>query len=114
MAQAGSTSKLQLNELEELCNEAYKNAYIYKTKAKAFHDKHINRITFEPNQKVWLFIAKLQLFSCKFRSRCDGPFIVTQVFLHGAVEIQNLTNGNTFKVNGKEWNILWKTLLMRS
>ena len=41
MAQANSTHKLQLNELEELCNETYENARIYKAKAKAFYDKHI-------------------------------------------------------------------------
>ena len=34
---------LQLSELEELCNEAYKNARIYKEKTKAWHDKHIVR-----------------------------------------------------------------------
>ena len=52
MAQASSTSRLQLNELEELCNEAYENARIYKARIKTIHDKHINRKTFEPNQKV--------------------------------------------------------------
>ena len=84
MAQAGSTRKLQLNELEELRNKAYEIAHIYKAKTKAFYDKHINRKTFEPNQKVWLFNAKLRLFPGKLRSRWDGPFIVTQVFSHGA------------------------------
>ncbi|CAN6586245.1 unnamed protein product [Malus baccata var. baccata] len=33
--------KLQLNELEEIRNEAYENARIYKEKTKAFHDKMI-------------------------------------------------------------------------
>ena len=48
-----------LNKLEELRNEAYENACIYKAKTKAFYDKHISRKTFEPNQKVWLFNAML-------------------------------------------------------
>jgi len=97
MAQAGSTRRLQLNEFEELCNEANENTYIYKAKTKTFHDKHINRKTFEPNQKVWLFNAKLRLFPGKLRSTWDGSFIVTQLFPHGAIEIKN--NGNTLKVN---------------
>ena len=42
MAQADSIRRLQLNELEELCNKAYEKTCIYKTKTKAFHDKHIN------------------------------------------------------------------------
>ena len=41
---------LHLSELEELCNEAYKNAKIYKEKTKAWHDKHIVRKEFESGQ----------------------------------------------------------------
>ena len=59
MAAASSTQKLQLNELEEFRNEAYISDKIYKAWTKAFHDKHILRKSFEPNQKVWLFISKL-------------------------------------------------------
>jgi len=44
-----------LNELVELCNEAYEKVKIYKAKTKAFYDKVIFRKSFKPNQKVWLF-----------------------------------------------------------
>jgi len=47
--QVGSNHKLQLNELDELRNEAYENAKIYKVKTKAFHDKIICRKSFKPN-----------------------------------------------------------------
>jgi len=97
MAQADSIRRLQLNELEELCNKAYEKTCIYKTKTKAFHDKHINWKIFEPNQKVWLFNTKLWLFPSKFHSRWDGPFIVTQVFSHGAIEIQIQQMGTLLK-----------------
>jgi len=53
--------------------------------------------TFEPNQKVWLFNAKLRLFPGKLRSRWDGPFIVTQVFLHGVVEIKKSNKWEHFQ-----------------
>jgi len=102
MTQVGSTCRLQFNELEELRSKTYENARMYKARTKAFHDKHINRKTFEPNQKVWLSNAKLWLFPSKLRSRWDGPFIITIVFSHGVIEIQNQTNGNTFKVNGQK------------
>ncbi|KAB2629192.1 hypothetical protein D8674_033987 [Pyrus ussuriensis x Pyrus communis] len=36
---AGIARKLQLNELEELRNEAYENAKIYKERTKLYHDK---------------------------------------------------------------------------
>ena len=45
---AGEHRKLQLNELEEIRNEAYENARIYKEKTKVFHDKPILRKSFTP------------------------------------------------------------------
>ena len=46
----GEKHILQLSELEELRNEAYENAQIYKEKTKAWHDKHIVRKEFELGQ----------------------------------------------------------------
>ena len=63
MKQASSNRRLQLNKLDELRNEAYENAKIYKVKTKTFHDKKISRKSFEPNQKIWLFNSKLKLAS---------------------------------------------------
>jgi hypothetical protein len=62
MKEAGSHWKLQLSELEELRNDAYDSADIYKEKTKAFHDQHILPKSFVPEQKVWLFNSKLPLF----------------------------------------------------
>ena len=39
--EAGKQRLLQLQELQELRHDAYKNAAIYKEKTKAFHDRHI-------------------------------------------------------------------------
>ena len=52
---AGEKRMLQLSELDEFRNEAYKNARIYKEKTKAYHDKHIMRKEFEAGQRVLLF-----------------------------------------------------------
>ena len=101
MKSAGSNRRLQLNELDELRNDAYKSSCIYKARTKAFHDKYIFRKSFEPNQKVCLFNSWLRLFLGKLRSRWDGSFTVTQVFPHEAIEIQDPQNENTFKVNGQ-------------
>ena len=40
-----------MNELDELRNEAYENAKIYKAKAKAFPDKMISCKSFDPSSK---------------------------------------------------------------
>jgi hypothetical protein len=40
-------------------------------------------------------------FPWKLRSRWDGPFIVTSVSPHGAVELRDPRDGTLFKVNGQ-------------
>ncbi|XP_022873963.1 uncharacterized protein LOC111392802 [Olea europaea var. sylvestris] len=92
--------KLQLNELEEIRNNAYETSRIYKEKTKAYHDKMISRKAFVFGQKVLLFHPRLKLFSSKLRSRWIDPFVVTNVFPHGVVEINSLKTEKEFKVNG--------------
>ncbi|CAN6542439.1 unnamed protein product [Malus baccata var. baccata] len=92
--------KLQLNELDEIRYEAYENARIYKEKTKAFHDKMIRGKSFSIGQKVLLFNSRLRLFPGKLRSKWVGPFVITNVFVHGAVQIQSMKTGQEFKVNG--------------
>ncbi|KAL0317376.1 UNVERIFIED_CONTAM: hypothetical protein Sangu_2151900 [Sesamum angustifolium] len=41
MDEAGGQRKLELQEIEEIWNDAYENSKIYKEKAKAFHDRII-------------------------------------------------------------------------
>ncbi|XP_021832270.1 uncharacterized protein LOC110772166 [Prunus avium] len=97
---AGEKRKLQINELEEIRNDAYESSRIYKEKTKAFHDTQILRKNFHPGQKVLLFSSRLKLFPGKLKSRWNGPYLVTKVYPHGAVDITSEINGNTFKVNG--------------
>ncbi|XP_062114447.1 uncharacterized protein LOC133825534 [Humulus lupulus] len=47
---AGQNRLLQLNELDEFCNEAYENAKIYKEHTKTWHDKNLIRKEFKPGQ----------------------------------------------------------------
>ena len=99
MDESGEHRKLQLQELEEIRNDAYESAKIYKEKVKVFHDKMISRKEFKVGQKVLLYHSWLRLFPGKLRSRWIGPFVITNVFLHGAVEIQSLATSKVFKVN---------------
>ncbi|KAM1945054.1 hypothetical protein ACFX13_000084 [Malus domestica] len=92
--------KLQLNELEEIQNEAYENAHIYKEKTKVAYDKMIRSKTFSVGQKVLLFNSRFRLFPGKLCSKWIGSFVVTNVFPYGAVQIQSLKTGHEFKVNG--------------
>ena len=53
---------LQLNELEELRNEAYDNARIYEDKTNKWHDQRILRREFKVGDQVLLFISRLKIF----------------------------------------------------
>ncbi|XP_065874868.1 uncharacterized protein [Euphorbia lathyris] len=98
--EAGEERKLQLQELEELRNEAYESSRIYKQRTKQFHDSMITRKQFLVGQKVLLYHSRLKIFAGKLRTKWMGPFIVTKVFPHGAVEIRSMEGDKCFKVNG--------------
>ncbi|RDX77052.1 hypothetical protein CR513_42887, partial [Mucuna pruriens] len=89
-------------ELEELRLEAYENSRIYKQNVKQFHDSQILRKEFRVGQKVLLFNSRLKLIIGKLRSRCDGPFVITNVFPYGAVELKDEATNSTFQVNGHQ------------
>ena len=100
MDESGEHRKLQLQELEEIRNDAYESAKIYKEKAKVFHDKMISRKEFKVCQKVLLYHSWRHLFPGKLHSHWIIHFVVTNVFPNGAVEIQILATSKVFKVNG--------------
>ena len=64
----GNERKLQIQELEEIWNEAYISSQIYKEKTKAYHDKMISCKEFVVGQKVMLFHSRLKLFLGKIVS----------------------------------------------
>ena len=65
---------LQIIELEELRNEAYDNARIYKDKTKNWHDQKIMRKEFRVGELVLLYNSRLKLFPRKLNSRWSGPY----------------------------------------
>jgi hypothetical protein len=97
---AGIARKLQLHELEEIPNDAYENARIYKEKTKSFHDRMITRKEFHVGDKVLLYHSRLKLFPGTLCSNWIGPFVVSNVFLYGAIEITSLETNKVLKVNG--------------
>ena len=93
---AKETRLLQMNELEELRNEAYDNA---RDKTKKWHDQRILRREFKVGEKVLLYNSRLRLFLGNLKSRWSDPYTVIVVTPFGVVTLK--TNlGNEFKVNG--------------
>ncbi|GKB69932.1 reverse transcriptase domain-containing protein, partial [Tanacetum coccineum] len=95
----GDHRKVQLNELNELRDQAYENSLIYKEKTKKIHDYKIKNRGFNVGDRVLLFNYRLKIFSGKLKTRWSGPFTITQVFLYGTIELSQ-TDGPNFKVNG--------------
>ncbi|GJX74517.1 reverse transcriptase domain-containing protein [Tanacetum coccineum] len=60
--------KLQLNELNELRNQAYENSLIYKERTKKLHDSKIKNRIFNVGDQVLLFNSRLKIFSGKLKT----------------------------------------------
>nr|GEV33038.1 reverse transcriptase domain-containing protein [Tanacetum cinerariifolium] len=80
-------AKVQLNELNELRDQAYENSLIYKEKTRRLHDSKIKDRVFNIGDRVLLFNSRLNIFSCKLKSRWSGPFTISHVFPYGTVEL---------------------------
>nr|GEY10816.1 reverse transcriptase domain-containing protein [Tanacetum cinerariifolium] len=74
---AGDHRKLQLNELNELRDQAYKNSVIYKERTKKLHDSKIKNRIFNVGDQVKLFNSRLKIFSKKLKPRWSGRFTIT-------------------------------------
>ncbi|GJV77409.1 retrovirus-related pol polyprotein from transposon TNT 1-94 [Tanacetum coccineum] len=91
--------KLQLNELNELRDQAYENSLIYKEKTKKLHDSKIKNRIFCLVISFILQLYGLKIFPKDFKTRWSGPFTIAQVFPYGTVELSQ-PDGPNFKVNG--------------
>ena len=101
MNRAGLKRMLEIDELEELRNDAHFNSKISKDKQKKWLDQLITRKTFNHGDQVLLYDSKLNLFPGKLKSRWMGPFIIHQAYLNGSVDLINPKVKRVFKVNGQ-------------
>ena len=87
LGRAGLKRYLDINELEELRNEAYLNSKIAKDRLKKGHDHLIARKNFKQGDQVLLYDSKLHLFPGKLKLRWTGPFVIHQVYPNGVVDL---------------------------
>ena len=99
MNRVGLKRMLEVDELEELRNDAYFNSKIEKDRQKKWHDQLITQKTFNQGDQVLMYDSKLYLFSSKLKSRWTSPFIIHQAYLNGSVDLLNLKDKKIFKVN---------------
>ncbi|GJU89898.1 reverse transcriptase domain-containing protein [Tanacetum coccineum] len=93
---AGDHRKVQLNELNELQDQAYENSLIYKEKTKKIHDAKIKNREFHVGDHVLVFNSRLKIFLGKLKSCWSGPFTIAEVFPYGTVELSQ-PDGPNFK-----------------
>ena len=84
----------QSGELESV------SAISYKENMKKHHDLKIEKREFMVGDFVLLYNSRLRWFPGKLKSKWNGPHLVTQLFLHGQVELEN-KEGVRFEVNVK-------------
>nr|GEZ00988.1 reverse transcriptase domain-containing protein [Tanacetum cinerariifolium] len=63
----GDHQKVQLNELNELRDQAYENSLIYKEKIKMIHESKIKDRVFNVGDRVLPFNSRLKIFSGKLK-----------------------------------------------
>ena len=101
MGRAGLKRILDINELEELRNDAYFNSRIMKDKLKKWHDQLIACKNFKQGDQVLLYDSKLHLFPSKLKSRWTGPLTIQEVYPNGSVDLLNSKDNRVFMVNGQ-------------
>nr|GFA30063.1 reverse transcriptase domain-containing protein [Tanacetum cinerariifolium] len=95
---AGDHRKLQLNELNELRDQAYESSLIYIERTKKLHDDKIKSRIFNVGDQVLLFNSRLKIFSGKLKSRWSCPFTISKIYPYGTAELIH-PDGYNFKVN---------------
>ncbi|GFP82586.1 pleiotropic drug resistance protein 3 [Phtheirospermum japonicum] len=93
-------SGLHLEELDEIRNDAYENAKIYKRKVKLQHDKKLITKYFKADMQVWLYNSCLHLFPRNLKSRWSVPFLIEDVMLYGVVKLFNEKTQEHSQVKG--------------
>ena len=89
-----------MNEFDKFRLKAYESSALYKEKTKKYHNQKNEKRKLVVGDLVLFFKSRLHLFLGKLKSKWTSPFLITQEFPQGAVELEN-KEGARFKVNGQ-------------
>ena len=92
-----------MNKLEELRNETYDNARIYKDKTKKWHDQKIMMREFKAGEQVLLYNSKLKLFPGKLKSRWNGPYTVVTSTTFGEITLKTDSGSEWSETEALSW-----------
>ena len=101
----------QLNELDEIRQEAVQSTGIVQQQRAKWHDKYIKDKRLQEGDWALLFDSKFKYFQGKFQTHWLGPYEIEKVFRNGAVRIRTIDESKTtLLVNGHRLNIYQKPI----
>ena len=101
----------QLNELDEIRQDAIKTTNLVQQQRSRQHDKYIKERKFQLGDWALLFDSKFKDFQGKFQTHQLGPYENETVFENGVVRIRTIDEERiTFLVNGHRLIIYHKPL----
>eukprot|EP00253_Pinus_taeda_P008357 PITA_08357 len=80
----------QLNELDEIGQEAILRTDLVQYQSAKWHDKYIKEKKFQEGDWALLFDSNFKDFKGKFQTRWLGPYEIDKVFSNGAVRIKTI------------------------
>eukprot|EP00253_Pinus_taeda_P030398 PITA_30398 len=101
----------QLNELDEIRQEAILRIDLVQYQRAKWHDKCIKEKRFQEGDWALLFDSRFKDFKGKFQTHWLGPYEIDKVFRNGAVRIKTIDEHQTpLIVNGHRLKIYHKPL----
>jgi transposase InsO family protein len=102
---------LQLNELDEIRQDALQRTTLIQEQRTKWHDKYIKKKSFQPGDWALLYDSRFKNFKGKLSTRWMGPYEVDTVYENGAVRIKTIDENQTsLVVNGHRLKVYHKPL----
>ena len=79
---------MQLNELDEVRQDAFQHTILVQNQRSKGHDKFIKKNSFEPGDWAFLFDSRFKNFKGKLTTRWLGPYEVSTLYDNGSVNIR--------------------------
>ena len=102
---------MQLNELDEIFQDAFQHTILVQNQRSKWHDKFIKKKSIQPGDWALLFYSRFKIFKGKLTTRWLGPYEVSIVYDNGSVKIKPIDESDvSFTVNGHRLKLYHKPL----
>eukprot|EP00253_Pinus_taeda_P030101 PITA_30101 len=101
----------QLNQLDEMRQQAEETTILMQKHRKQWHDAHIKKKQFKEGDWALLFDSKFRDHKAKFTTHGMGPYEIVQVYDNGSVNLTTIDGeGHSFTVNGHRLKLYTKPI----